>query len=573
MPVFEIESGGKTYDVEAATPEAAWKVLAAARPAPARPGPIEGLTQQALNIPESATKFAGDVAHMVGNPRETLSNMQSALHGGLQHLMPETLGEKSSLGQSDYAKHSRDVATAYGQHYKGRYGSLDAALNTAITDPVGMLADVSGIGGLTRGAARAAASATRGALPGATRALEGVANVGEQVAGFDPVMMTVRGVPQVARGAGNLGAEVLGATTGVGGDAVRQSFRSGLQGAGDFWEGLQGRLNPAEHIRRANEAIDTYRRELDTQFGQDTRNMSAINPHFDSNAALNAWTRIHDETHMPLATTGGAMQTLVEGEATRVNQILTILNNFIANPNLHNFNDAVRLRRAIDKLYVDDPKFKHSNTAVAIAKDAFNNEMQRVKPGDSPALREARQEFQGANQRYSTAIEEVKQWEQIMKSYSSADNAQFSAMFNAGRSNPANALRAQQFQNMQRTTGVDLASGLAGMQMSPPVSNFTKWGALPLAGGAAAAAHFGGPALGGAASLASTGLLAASSPKLVGATGYGAGRVAGLGRDAARGAAGLIDPRVLAELRNLPPEVLQALLQAAYQTSRGAPPQ
>jgi hypothetical protein len=85
---------------------------------------FSGTGEVLTNIPSSAYKYAEDLLTPILSPIDTASALYEAGPSG--------------------------IAKAVVQHYVERYGDLDKAMETIKRDPVGAVADVSGIGGLVR---------------------------------------------------------------------------------------------------------------------------------------------------------------------------------------------------------------------------------------------------------------------------------------------------------------------------------------------------------------------------------------------------------------------------------------
>lgn len=125
-------------------------------------GPVDfSLKKTISNIPSSAAKYAGDIASAVMNPIDTARSI-----GGLAQSVGNKIGRNAAEfihGQEmdTLPEYSEDAANAVGGAIKGRYGSLDAVKSTLMNDPVGALADVSGLGMASKvpGVARIAAAA------------------------------------------------------------------------------------------------------------------------------------------------------------------------------------------------------------------------------------------------------------------------------------------------------------------------------------------------------------------------------------------------------------------------------
>ena len=97
------------------------------------------LGTMASNIPSSAMKYGEDIATMLWNPIDTAEGLGKAAIGGVQKLIPGQAEPDAMIPNYE------PVADAVGEHFAGRYGSLDQFKATAMEDPVGVLGDVAGV--------------------------------------------------------------------------------------------------------------------------------------------------------------------------------------------------------------------------------------------------------------------------------------------------------------------------------------------------------------------------------------------------------------------------------------------
>jgi hypothetical protein len=162
--------------------------------------PWSDVPGQALyNAPASAGKFVGDIWTAVTNPIDTVGALgdlgAGTLREGARAVLPTSVFNAiDSVGNQEAANRASDTASAVGQFYSDRYGSIEGLKNAIATDPVGVLSDASlpltGAGGL---AAKA---------PGAVgRAGRAAATVGNAI---DPAVGLVKAGQGVARGVGNV---------------------------------------------------------------------------------------------------------------------------------------------------------------------------------------------------------------------------------------------------------------------------------------------------------------------------------------------------------------------------------
>lgn len=190
------------------------------------------------NIPSSAGQMVSDIASAVAHPIDTAENLGAVGKGVLQ---------KVGLWSGD---DSVKYADAVGKFFKDRYGSEDGIKQAIAKDPVGVLADVATVisGGGTLAAKAPGLAGKVGEIAAATgRAI-------------DPLTAAGKGV----KAAGGLASEVLGITTGAGGEAIRTAARSGAEGgeaSRTFLENLTGKSAPDAVVAEAKGAVAKLRDE------------------------------------------------------------------------------------------------------------------------------------------------------------------------------------------------------------------------------------------------------------------------------------------------------------------------
>ena len=169
--------------------------------------PIEKpiLEQAVRNLPGSTLKLGKDLLDLIINPVTTAKSILELGKGVVSLAIP---GEQES----------EETAKAVGRYFVDRYGSLDNIKQTFATDPAGFLADASAV--LTGGG-----SLLRKAPDVATSKIGTAAQqIGEAV---DPVTALLNLSGKAARPVGTGVREMLGVTTGVGGEAISQAVKPG----------------------------------------------------------------------------------------------------------------------------------------------------------------------------------------------------------------------------------------------------------------------------------------------------------------------------------------------------------
>ncbi len=200
--------------------------------APKKEKPI--LLQAVQNLPSSTYKLGADIVNTIINPVTTAKSIFELGKGVVELAIP---GEQPS----------EQTAKAVGKYFADRYGGLDNIKQTFAKDPAGFLADVSIIfsGG--------------GALATKVPVLEKAGTVASKVGTYiDPVTGLAKGLSATAQPLSVAAREILGTTTGVGGEAITQARKAGLEGGqaqARFIENLRGQADQMDVATRAFDAL------------------------------------------------------------------------------------------------------------------------------------------------------------------------------------------------------------------------------------------------------------------------------------------------------------------------------
>ena len=263
MPSYAISApDGKQYKIEA--PEGASKedALAYFQQNYKPPEPVitprktpqrwsEVATEAVGNLPKSAAKLASGVVQTVTHPIETAQSVLDIANAGMQKVLPESVNEFMHKVAPETAQNPAK-GEAVADFYKDRYGSLQGFKRALAEDPLGVASDISTVA--TGGGALASK------IPGMAKVAQTASRVGEAV---NPVGLVSQAVNKGAGFAGNRAADVLGLTTGVGGEAIRQGFKAGKEGgerAQAFARNLRGDADIADIVSEAHGALGGMRK-------------------------------------------------------------------------------------------------------------------------------------------------------------------------------------------------------------------------------------------------------------------------------------------------------------------------
>jgi len=218
------------------------------------------------NVIPSAGRFIGGIVDSVTSPLQTVKGVMDAAAGGLRNLTPEPLRNLIDKADSSPENQQRATATAdaVGQFYKDRYGGLQNIKQTLITDPVGAAADLSTV------LAGTGAAANMANMPRIGNALAEASRL------TNPLTVMTAVAKPVAKVGGVVASNMLGMTSGVGPENVRQAAAAGFKGprqGTSFWDNISGKADPTDVLDAAKEGIANMGRQKSAEY---RANMAAV---------------------------------------------------------------------------------------------------------------------------------------------------------------------------------------------------------------------------------------------------------------------------------------------------------
>jgi hypothetical protein len=197
------------------------------------------------NILPSAGRFVGGIAEAVTSPVQTAKGLLDLGAGALRNMTPQALRNVIDKADANPANAQRAsaAATAVGQHYADRYGSLEGARNALITDPVGVAADASTVLG------GGAGLASKAKLGKTANLLQAASDATNPLAAVAPV---VRGVSNAV---GGVAKPILGLTTGTSAENIGQAYKAGKTGNKDFIANMRGDVAMTDVLDRLKQGL------------------------------------------------------------------------------------------------------------------------------------------------------------------------------------------------------------------------------------------------------------------------------------------------------------------------------
>jgi hypothetical protein len=209
--------------------------------------------QAIMNLPSSGAKYVSDLTSVVTDPLGTLQAVgdlgAGTLRAGAQAVLPETaFNFLDSLGNPEDVKRAAATASAVGNMYADRYGSMEGFKKALAEDPVGVAADLSlpvtGAGGV---AAKA---------PGIS------GRVGRTVAAVGRNMDPVTAASNVASRSGAGVRAVVGTMTGTGDEPLREGYNAARAGGARgqaFYDNMRGDVPQRTVVTEAMDALDNIK--------------------------------------------------------------------------------------------------------------------------------------------------------------------------------------------------------------------------------------------------------------------------------------------------------------------------
>ena len=480
----------------------------------------EVATSAATNFIPSAGRMVGGIYDAVTHPLKTGKAVLDLGAGALQNILPESLVQ--AVGED---KASRNVADTVGQHYKGRYGSVEGLKEAIATDPAGVMADASSLLGI-------GAMATPGKVSTALKTASSA---------VDPLALTVRGASKLGKGAGFVAKKVLGATTGVGDDAISQAFKAGMTGGktgATFTANMRGASNMDDVLTAAKENLQA----MGAQKQQAYRSgMSGIRKD-KSILDMSGIEKTLDDS-FGIASFKGQIKN--ESAANALGKI----NKEIANwksldpAEFHTPEGLDALKQKIGGI-VEEIPFEQKTARLAAGKvyDSIKNEITKQAPEYAKVMSE-----------YSNASDTIKEIERALSlgNKAAADTSMRklqSLMRNNANTNYGT--RTNLAKTLEKAGGQELMPALAGQAVNEWMPRGIQR-AMTGSGGAALALTGNIPA--------AVGMGLVSSPRLVGEASYLGGKASGLLGSGTAQIGGLLDAA------NIDPRILSMLLYQASQ--------
>lgn len=438
----------------------------------------EVVSEAFKNIPSSALEYGKAVVAPIADPIGTIKSISQLGLGIIQLAIP---GEQPNEEQ----------AKAVGQYFANRYGGLENLKKTIAKDPVGFLGDVSIL--LTGGGALASKA---GPLQQVAQKVQKTGQV------IDPFVGT-------AKLAGEALSPILGKTTGVGQEAIKEAYQAGRVGgqqAKEFREAITGKKPLEEIVETAKEGISVMADKRRSDYLKSKKGVMASQKQINFDPILAKADEIRKKFEFKGKTT------LDKSGLNKLKEVEDAILDWSVNKQFHTIEGLDALKKKIDNLYPETDVFgKTAGKGAAVVgemRDFINQQIKKSSP-----------EYAKTMQAYEEAINLEKE---IRKSLSLGDVATadtgFRKLLSTMNNNASTSfgIRLEKLKQLEGAGDISLRPSLAGTALSELTPRGLQ-GTITGLGLGLGGSYYFGPQY--------ASILAASSPRLVGELGYRAGQI------------------------------------------------
>ena len=182
----------------------------------------------------------------------------------------------------------------------------------------------------------------------------------------------------LARGLGNATANVLGMTTGAGGQSVKQAFKGG----DDFVANMRGKVEPAEVVEQARAGIHTMRQNMQEAYKQNKQVWAAGQQPLDLAPVVDTYNKV-------LASFGhNGFSKVGPSEARVLEEMNDVLTDFASNPKWHTTEGFDALKQRLQAIYPESPQMRQAQRAVSTLADSVKQTIVAQNPTYANAMQD-----------------------------------------------------------------------------------------------------------------------------------------------------------------------------------------
>ena len=310
-----------------------------------------------------------------------------------------------------------------------------------------------------------------------------------------------------------LPSEILGLTTGAGGEAIRQATKAGVNKGIDFIQNMRGQVPTKDVLEAAQSGLQTLKQNRKDAFQQGFQTTQNNQVFLDFKPIEDKFTDVIK--NLNVTGVGGVTASKVGKNTLKdVNEIKQVINEWKGKPELHTAEGLDALKRRIDDVYRNDM----SNEAKSILSQTRNTVKQTIVKQDPNYAKTMKD--------YEIALDTEKELEKALGlgDKTAVDTAiKKLQSLTRNNANTSYQYRQELADILKQQSGVDLMPALSGQALN----TLTPRGIQKVIPGLTTAGSIGAlAASGGATGLGSLAALPFQSPRIVGEAAYKVGQIA-----------------------------------------------
>lgn len=193
-------------------------------------------------------------------------------------------------------------------------------------------------------------------------------------------------IKPIVKGAGWLGKEMLGLSTGAGGEAVEQGFKAGTTGNKQFLDNLRGKVPVTDVLEAAQSGLQTLKSQRKAAYEQGIQSTNKNQVFLDFKPIEEAF----GSTLKGLTVEGvGGVTASRVGDKTlkEIGQIKSVVDEWKAKPELHTAEGLDALKRRIDDLWSNDMS-KEAKSALTQTRGKVKQTIVKQDPNYAKTMRD-----------------------------------------------------------------------------------------------------------------------------------------------------------------------------------------
>jgi hypothetical protein len=455
----------------------------------------------------------------IANPVDTVSGLAGLASGSVTSLLPKSAQAKIAQTDLDMwnalppaaqkalnyvgvnpagGEQDRQMAKAFFKPYS----SAEDFKQTLATNPGRIITDISAL------ATGGASAATKLGLGQTANVLATTAKYTNPLNALSPIAAVtpqpIKNVlsatkEKVAASAGKLATGAVGAIMGKSPENLKQAYGQGKIGGQEFIQNLTGEATADDILSKVKQGISSLQTQKANAYRTAKEGWAADKTPID-------FAPIEEAFNREVSTLSeGGHKIIGKEEIPKIDEVKIVLDEWKADPNMHNALGLDALKRRIDAIYPESPKHNQAQRIISATRNAVKDLITEQVPEYASAMTEY--------EKQNALINDINK---ALGSSRTADKATaINKVMKVLNENPSAKFKQDLVAILKEKTGVDILPAIAGQ-------NLQEW--LPQ--GVGKISGYGGLAYALSHGAATLPVFAAASPRLMGNAFYKAGQIA-----------------------------------------------